>query len=167
MTAIAFKYTEGRMVPLGRFRREADATFDEGNIYHLAEVKGRSAASHSHYFACLHDAWLSLPEEMALRFPTEEHLRKWALIRTGHARGVDVACGSVAAAERVAAFMRSDDPYCVSSVAGTSATKWTAISQSNKAMGKEEFQKSKDDVLGFLEVQINVSPGSLMRNQKT
>ena len=163
MTGIAFKYTGGRMVPLGRFRREADATFDEGNIYHLAEVKGRSAASHSHYFACLHDAWLSLPEELALRFPTEEHMRKWALIRTGYTKRVDIACGTLAAAARVAAFIRSDDQYCVASVAGTSATKWTALSQSNAAMGGEEFQKSKSDVLDFLEDLLHVPKGTLMK----
>ena len=163
MTAIAYKLVKGAFVPLGRFRREVDASFKEGSIYHLAEVKGRSAASHSHYFACLHEAWLNLPEPMALHFPNEEAMRKFALIRTGWADRRSVSCGTKAAAERVAAFIRGGSGFSVVTIEGTAITQWTARSQSMAEMGADDFQKSKSDVLEFLEDVIQVSKGSLMK----
>jgi len=163
MTTIAFKFIKGCFIPLGRFRREVDENFDEGNIYHLAEVKGRSAASHNHYFACLHEAWVNLPEGLAMRFPSEEHLRKHALIRTGWHNTMDIAVGTRAAAVRVAEAFHKMDVYCAAVVTGTAVTVFTPKSQSARAMEGEEFQKSKRDVLDFLEDAINVPRGALMK----
>ena len=139
MTTVAYKFTGGRMVPLGSFRREMGLSFKEGGIYHLAEVKVRSAASHNPYFACLHEAWLNLPEPMAMNFPNEEAMRKFALIRTGWADRRSVACGTKAAAERVAAFIRGGSGFAVVTIEGTAITQWTARSQSMNEMGADDF----------------------------
>ena len=164
MTTIAFIYKEGRMVPLGRFRKEADSAFDEGNIYQLKTVNPRSAKSHAHYFACLKEAWMNLPEPLAMQFPNEDAMRAWSLIRTGWCDRRSLPCSSAAQAERVAAFIRGGFlGFSIVTIDGFVITEWTARSQSYTAMGPEDFQKSKTDVLDFLEDTISVARGSLMK----
>lgn len=80
----------------------------------------------------------------------EEHLRKYALIRTGHRDERTIVCASKAEARRVAAFVKPLDEFALVLVNEASVSVYTAKSQSLRAMGKTAFQQSKDDVLGFL-----------------
>ena len=124
-----------------------------GEQYLMVEQRDRSANSHRHYFANLYDLWQNLPEIYA-DVPwaqTSEHLRKYALIKTGHGLGTAFACSSKAEALRLAAFLRPVNEFAVVSVKEASVYLTVAASQSMKAMGGPEFQKSKTDVLEFIE----------------
>src|SRR5690349_16725152 len=99
---MAYQWTGEAMEPLPRFRRIADRVFVIGEEYALVEHKERSAASHAHYFAAVNEAWKNLSEEAAERFPTADHLRKYALIKAGYRDERTVACASRAEALRVA-----------------------------------------------------------------
>jgi hypothetical protein len=156
---LPFRWSGEVMTPL--HPRRADAAFVIGEVYTLAEVQGRSAASHNHYFAALNDAWLNLPEDKAERFPTADHLRKWALIRAGYRDERSIVCASKAEAQRVAAFLKPMDDYAVVVVSEAVVTVYTAKSQSVKAMGKQDFQASKDAVLTVLAEMIGVEPAQL------
>ncbi len=93
---ILFQWTGEAMAPYGRFAREADAQFVIGERYRMTTVEERSAKSHAHYFACVTDAWANLPEEYEGRWPTADHLRKYALIKTGYRREETFAASSKA-----------------------------------------------------------------------
>jgi len=127
--------------------------FAIGETYLMVEHNDRSANSHRHYFAVLYQMWESLPEQYADApwATTSEHLRKYALIRTGHYNSTSLVCASKAEAQRVAAFMRPVDEFSVVIAKESVVTRYTACSQSMKAMGNDVFQQSKTKVLDFVE----------------
>jgi hypothetical protein len=124
--------------------------FVVGATYTLEEKHERSAASHAHYFASLNEGWLNLPEDTAERFPTPEHLRKFALIRTGHYDERSIQCGSPEEALRLAAFIEPMDEFTIVVVDHAMVTVYTSKSQSIRAMDKKTFQQSKTDVLEYI-----------------
>lgn len=138
------------------FQRQADAMFCVGEVYTMQPVEERSAASHRHYFSAINEAWMNLPEDMAPRYPTAEALRKAALIRAGYRDERSIVCASKAEALRLASFIRPMDDFAYVTVSEAVVTVYTAKSQSVRAMGKAEFQKSKDDVLTALAQMIGV-----------
>jgi hypothetical protein len=139
---VTFAWDGDAMVPLPRFARLCDRRFVVGETYPLDVAEPRSRASHNHYFAAIHDAWLNLREEFADDFPSDEHLRKWCLIRAGFCDKRSIVCASRAEAQRVAAFMKPMDPYAVVSVSEAVVTVYTAQSQSIKAMGAKVFRRA-------------------------
>lgn len=160
--AIAFRWTDdGVMAPLRP--KEADKRFVCQSVYWLAEEQQRSMTSHAHQFAWLNQAWKNLPESIADDFPTPESLRKRALIETGWFTETLIDVGSKAAAQRVAAFARAKDEFAHVVTRGVLVVIREAKSQSVRAMGARDFQKSKDDVLGFVSGLIGVSPDALGR----
>jgi hypothetical protein len=144
----------------------ADKHLVVGQTYTLVEHQERSQASHNHEFAYLADAWRSLPETLADTIPTPEHLRKRALIETGYYDETMVDAGSQAAALRVAAMMRGIDDLAMVVTRGSLVVRRTAKSQSRRAMDKATFQRSKDDVLGWIAGVLGVDPGTLSRQQE-
>lgn len=158
---IPFRWDGESMTPRPGYARRADQCFVIGQDYVLAPVEERSLASHNHFFASIAEAWKNLPPEGAERFPTADHLRKYALIKTGFHEERSIVCGSKAEAPRVAAFLKPIDDYAVITVRDAVVTVYTAKSQSAKAMGKEAFQASKDAVLDFVAGLIGVTPDEL------
>jgi len=163
MTAPLITYTwdGASLVPLRRFHNAAASYFDTGAEYQMIEHHVRSLASHGHYFASLTEAWNNLPEDQADRFATVEHLRKYALIRTGYRDERSIVCASKAEAQRLAAFIKPLDEYAVVVASEAVVTVYTAKSQSMKAMGAKDFQASKTAVLEFVSAMIGVEPSAL------
>lgn len=108
---------------------------------------------------------MNLPEELAMRFPTEEALRKYALIKAGFADERSIVCADHIEAERVAAFVRPADTYAVVTVAGNVVRMFTAKSQSYRSMDKATFAASKRAVLDVLAALIGVTPAQLSGNE--
>lgn len=153
------------MVPAGpHWLRQANRHYVVGERYSMEPREQRSAASHAHYFAALASTWENLPDELAERFPTPEHLRKWALIRCGYADERSIVCASRAEALRVAAYVGQFDEYAVVLAKGATVTAWTAKSQSMKAMGRKDFQASKEKVLDFVAGLIGTTRDALAEN---
>lgn len=150
-------------VPLPRFQGLADEHFVIGQVYQLVEVQERSQRSHAHYFASVTEAWANLPEHLAGRFRSADALRKEALINTGHCDAEVYVCKFKTEARRLAAALQGRDDFAVVVVDGKVVTRYTAKSQDMKSMGKDTFQKSKDDVLGYLSGLIGVEVGQLQQ----
>lgn len=160
-----FRWDGEAMVPPSRFWGKAcDAVFVVGEVYTLVEHQDRSSASHRHYFAAVHDAWDNLREDQQERFPSPEHLRKYALIKAGYADSRQFVASSKAEAMRLSAYIRPMDEYALVSVDGPVVTTWTARSQDMRSMGKKEFQRSKDAVLNVLAELIGTTPAALSSN---
>lgn len=148
MTAFPLTYLGG-----GRFEttpyhaRRLDHDYGAGEIVTVQEVQERSLKSHAHYFAQLTEDWESLPEHLTDNFPSVEHLRKYALIKAGYRTETHMSFQTNAEAVAGAAFVGKLDGFAICEVRGKVVTVWQAESQSMRAMKKERFQQSKDDVL--------------------
>lgn len=158
---VAFQWDGDAMVPLNP--RLADRQYYVGQVYRLVPHEERSAASHAHYFAAINEAHANLPDHLAEKLPTPEHLRKHALIRAGYRDERTIVASSKAEAQRLAAFIKPMDGYAVVLVDGATVTVYTAQSQSFRAMGKARFEESKAKVLDVIAGMIGVAPDALKR----
>ena len=157
-------WTGEAFAPLEWFRARADKLFVVGQRYRLIELEERSEASNSHQFAWLHDAWQNLPENLQELYPTENHLRKRALIQAGYFHEDTIDCSTNAAALRVAAYARGKDEFAFVTVRGPIVSVRTAKSQSRHAMAKDEFQASKTAIMEIVAEMIGVTPEQLKAN---
>ena len=153
---IRFQWDGDHMVPAARMKALCDKQFVVGEDYTLVVEEPRSTRTHNHYFACIHDAWLNLPEKFQKEFRTAEHLRKKALIHTGYHQERCLPCNSRKEALRTFAFIEPIDEYAVVLILGNVVHHYTAKSQSKKLMGAKVFQESKDAVLDWIARLIDV-----------
>lgn len=151
------------LIPARGFHRYADKHLVIGERYIVETVEERSAKSHRHYFAAIREVWANLPEQLAEQCPSPEALRKRALIMTGYRDETSIVCASKAEAIRVAAFVRPADEFAVVSVNGPVVVRWTAKSQSSRAMDKATFRASKDAVLDWCAGLIGSTAGEVQR----
>lgn len=157
------------MVPLARYAKVARRQFVLGEEYPLVVLETRSRASHSQYFAALADAFDNLPETIAARWPTAEHLRKWALIETGWCDEREVEFGSPLYAKRAALLLHQEFDEHARIYQPNNGTKLIirrAKSQSAAAMAKAEFEASKRAVLELVEDMIGLERGKLKKNAR-
>lgn len=169
-----FVWTGQHMVPLPRFRRQCDEQFVVDEEYPLTILEARSRKSHNHFFACVHEAWMNLPErerqkvdpltgEVSERFVNENHLRKWALCKTGFCSHRAFPCASEVRAMELAAFLHTMDEFAIIEIEGDVVNVYEPESQSAASMGRERFQESKEAVLGLLSEMIRVKPADLQK----
>jgi hypothetical protein len=160
----SFTWTGEAMIPARP--RLADRAYVIGQRYWLDEVSERSWVSHAHQFVWIDKAWDNLPEALVETFPTSEHLRKAALIATGWHRERVINAGSRAAAISVAAYARSEDAFAQVVIRGSTVIVRKARSKRMHGidrMNKAEFQKSKDDILGWISNLLGVDAERLMK----
>lgn len=153
-------------VPVGRFARTADDHYVVGETYQIVQHQERSRKTHNHFFAEVTEAWQNLPERYAGEpwAQSPEHLRRYALIKAGFCDTQTFVASSRAEAIRLAAFLRPVDEYSIVTTEGSTVTRYTAKSQSMRAMGKHAFRDSKNAVLDILADLIAVEPGALAAN---
>jgi hypothetical protein len=154
---VLYSWSGEAMVPLTRFDDLCNRQFVVGENYLLDVVTPPSTASRNHYFAQLSDSWKNLPDRIAKRFPSPSHLRSWALVKAGYADEKQIVYANNTEAVKGAALIRTLDEYAVIRVIDEIVIVWRAKSQSARAMGKEEFNKSKQAVLDIVSGLINVS----------
>lgn len=160
---MVYRWDGCAMQILPRFAKEADKRFVCGQTYVLEEIQERSAASHRHFFAMVNEAFLNLPESIAAQWATADHLRKFCLVKAGFHNHRSIVASSKAEARRLAAFVRPMDEFAIVSVNECVVNVYTAQSQSVRAMGKQDFQRSKDAVLEILNDLIGVKQGEIER----
>ncbi len=160
--AILFDWDGEAMIP--RSQSAADRQYVVGESYRLAVHEPRSVNSHNHFFAAVNEAWRNLPEHLAERHPTADHLRKWALIKAGYRDERVIVCANAAEAQKMVAFVGAMDDYAIVVRQHDVVTVFTAKSQSQKAMGKKAFQESKQDVLDVLSDMVGVTSQELQQN---
>jgi hypothetical protein len=154
------------MVPLDRFRPLFKRQYRAGQEYVLVDHRERSDESHRHFFACVRKGWENLPEDIAWKYPTQEHLRKACLVKEGYADQADHVCISHDAAVALAALIRKIDPYAVMQIHDDILTIWTAQSQDHASMGHEVFQQSKTKILERIADMCGITLADLTKNAK-
>jgi hypothetical protein len=159
---IRFAWDGETMTPATKYwARQADERFVVGVTYTMDEIFVRSHQTHAHYFACVKAAWDSLPDDKRPQFPSAEHLRKFALIRSGYCTMVQHSCKSAAEAERLASALKPYDTYQIVEVSGSIVTVFHAMSQDHRSMDKATFQASKEAVLTWIGDLIGADPTEL------
>jgi hypothetical protein len=159
---ILYEWTGDFMTPLNRFRAVCDKQFVVSEVYKLDIVEDRSLVTHNHFFAVLSEAWKQLPEEIAPRYPTMDRLRRRALIKCGFADERTFVFDTPADAVKLSGIVQTYDEDAVVLVKGRTVHVFTAKSQSMRAMGKEEFQRSKQAVLDEVSKLIGVDTTTLI-----
>lgn len=166
MTAIVIpcKWSGEAFEPLPRFHNIVNASFVVGEIYTLVPTEERSHRSHNHYFAALGEAWQNLPEGIGSQFDSVEHFRARGLIENGFYNQREFVCSSRAEAERLVKFMRNGGGFAVYSMVAATVIERTPKSQSLKAMGRADFQQSKQAVLDWAWSLVGISPETARKN---
>jgi len=136
-------------------------TLAVGEVHGWQMAEHRSKASHDHFFACVNEAWKSLPEEMADDFPSPEHLRKWSLIKAGFCSETRIACANNSEAMALATKAKAMDRYSLVAIDGKVVTIWTADSQRRDAMGRKLFQEAKERALHVISQLIGTDAATL------
>lgn len=160
---IPFIWTGEAMVPDQKFCKLAERQFKKGERYVLEPHDEISHKERGFYFASVNEAWGNLSEEALVRYPSPNHLRRWALIKAGWRRENFTTCDSETRATQLAAFVRNLDDTAVVVVEGNVVRTYVARSQrvAPGAMTLEEWRKSKQDVLDILSGTIGVSRKAL------
>lgn len=160
---LRFVWKDGAFVPDGlRMTSYCDQTFGEGEVVSFERHEPRSNATHNHYFACLNEAFNNLPEGDH-RFPTVDALRKWALIKNNYCTKTEIVLDTPEQAALVASFTGNAEGVIIV-VKENVVVKYTAKSQSMKAMGAQEFQRSKVDVLDTVAELLALKRRELEKN---
>lgn len=166
MSYLALRWTGDSFTPITeRTQKALDAEYVVGEIYRFERHEPRSMESHRHYFALIHEAWLNLPERLVDDFPSSEHLRKTALIKAGYCTKRQIVCATKQEAMRTGGFIQELDDYAVVTIEDKVVTVYRAKSQSIPAMGKRDFQESKQAVLDVVAKLIGTDPVTLGRAQ--
>ena len=134
---------------------------DIGEVHGWQMAENRSKATHDHFFAVVNEAWKSLPEELCDDFPSPEHLRKWALIKSGFCTQTDIVCANNDEAIRLVSKVKAMDRYSLVAMDAKTVTIWIADSQRRDAMGREEFQTAKERAIDVISGLIGTDAASL------
>jgi len=172
-----FRWREAKRGEIGMFPVQpsvAASWFADGELYRLEAIEERSGKQHRRYFATIRESWGTINELDAGRFPTPEHLRAYALVKTGWYEEKAIPLPTRVEAMKVAAWTRNFDSFAVILVSpvdpedpeGPTAVKvHTAKSQSIRNMKNEDFKKSSEQVLHFIDDLLGVARGTV-RNQR-
>jgi len=157
------------MVPVPRLAKIARERFEVGQRYQLEEVQDRDMIKHRRQFAFIKRAWENLPEQYASEpwAQSPDHLRRFALIKEGFANTETFTCGSKAEAMRWASQLRADNEYAIVTVQGSTIYRFTAMSQSTRAMGAKMFYESRAKVMAFIDNLLGLQPGETAKQEES
>lgn len=167
--AVVFVWDGDHMIPLPRFRKMCDQMFAVHEEYPLAVLENRSMKSHNAYFAQIDEAWQNLPEDIAPRFPSPEHLRAQALVDTGWCDEETTIFDTPQDAQKFARAIRENQkrtrsPITIIRVKGNIVQEFRPMSQSTASMKKQPFEESKKAVLDYILGLIGTTARELRQN---
>lgn len=154
------------MVPQTRFNSLCSRQFVPGEEYALAPIDEVSQHDRGGLFAAVRAAWENLSEEFDGKFPTVEHLRKWALIEVGHHTQAEYALATKEDAEKMALAARRLDEYARIAIHEQVVVIRTAKSIAAHAIKSVEFKALKKKVLDLVGSMSNSTAADLDREGK-
>lgn len=153
------------MVPHRRFAALCGRQFVVDDDYALGPVDGIPSRSRAPLFIAAKEAWNNLPEDDN-RFPSDEHLRKKALVHAGWAYHHQAPFDTVEDAKAHAIGLRKVDEYAVIVRKGCVVDCWVAKSIANGTPGltKEKFQEIKTKALDWIATLARTTRAELEAN---
>lgn len=144
-------------VPIDRFTnlfiRQYPRRDGEDHEYPMVPHEPRNMGWHRAYFAELKVMFDNLPDHIKKHFPTEAHLRSWALVHTHWCQSNHIACKDQESMMRLATYAREENGLAVIKLDEEKNTVhiFTPRSQSVALMSKEDFEASSRDVLDLVQ----------------
>lgn len=138
--------------------------FEIGGKYALIEYQPRNMPRHAALFAQLDEVWEQLPEGMADDFPTQDHLRAFALIKTGWHDRTSYILKDADEALKLAGDLRRRSQFSLVVVSGATVDFYEPKSQAVRAMKDPEFVKSMNDVLDYAANLVGIDRNTLKEN---
>jgi hypothetical protein len=152
---------DGTFAPLPRFEHRAAEQLVVGHTYRIVEGDEPSTATKNHLFLCIGEAFKNLPEHIAGRFVSPEHLRKWCLIKEGYADERNLVFDTPGDAQRAAVLMSQlNNQFAVIVVRECVVSIYVA--KSIRPMDKKEFQECKEKVLDRLAAMLGIKASELL-----
>lgn len=137
------------MIPQPRFLPLCKRQYADGEEYALGPVENVPHGSRGGFFVQVRETWNSLPEDDE-RYPTQEHLRKRALVAAGWASHAQYVMETPKDARQMAQALRRADEYAVIKMGGNVVEVWTAKSIAGGQITAEEWKDVKPRALAFL-----------------
>lgn len=137
------------MIPLSRFLPLCKRQYVDGEEYALAPVENVPSGSRGRLFIEVRETWNSLPEDDE-RFPTQEHLRKRALVAAGWTDHAQYVLETAKDAKQMARALRRADAYAVIRQVGNVVEVWTAKSIAGGQIHADEWRGVKQRALKWL-----------------
>lgn len=147
---VACTWRNGCFIPYMGHKKTANNQFVDGEVYTLNPDEQRSSARHRAYFAYVNKAWQSLPDKYLMDYPSSEHLRKRGLIECGYCTFNDFVASSKSEALRMLPFVKGLDQYALVILKDNVVRVYRAESQTYRAMKKERFNQSQEDVENWI-----------------
>lgn len=167
LRGVIFTWTdEGVMKPLGRFMNLCQRQYVIGEEYALGPVEEVLPRERGAIFAETKRAWKNLDHEFDGKFPSLEHLRKWALIEVGYYTQSETVLSTAKDAKNMALQARKLDDYARISVVENVVIIRTAKSISGAALKREEFKIVKKAVIDLLASMANTTAADLSKEAK-
>jgi hypothetical protein len=161
---VAVTWTGEHFVPLPRFKRLCDDQFHVGEEIAIIRSEERNMSQHRGYFAQLNEAFKNLAEEYANGYPSPEHLRADALVKSGYCTETDYIMDSPQEARKLGINLRRMNPYSIIRIRGNIVKHFEPESQSVPAMSKEKFEASCKAVLDIVSSMARTTPAELKEN---
>jgi len=153
------------MVPLPRFVQLATRQYEVGEQYAMGPVENIPGRSRAPLFIAVKEAWNNLPEDDK-RFPSDEHLRKRALVAAGWAHHTQHVLDTVADAIKVVEGFRKLDAYAVIKRSENVVDVWIAKSIGAGAITAEDWKVVKQRALDFVAEVANTTRTELEKHVK-
>lgn len=163
---IRFQWDGEHMVPHPRAQLLCERQYTVGKWYMLGDVEQRNTALERMFFASVREAWNNLSPEKTARWPSPNHLRKWALCKAGYCEHTDRACSDREMASIVAANCRRKyGEYAVIKIGKDNVVHaWVPFSMKREEMSAGTFKEAVERVLNVISAEIGVDPTTLRNN---
>lgn len=148
------------MVPHARFMRLCERQFELEDDYPLGPAENAPSRGRAAIFATVHDVWDNLPDTQKA-FPSEEHLRKTALVKAGWADHSQTILDTPGDAKKFGVMVRKVDAYAIITISGNVVDVWTARSIATGRITSEEFKPVKLRALKWLDSLVGLTPEQL------
>lgn len=164
---VQFEWTDDEvMKPLPRFQSLCARQFVIGEVYSLDPTEEVSQHDRGGLFAAVKSGWKTLAEEWDGKFPTTEHLRKWALIEVGYCTQDEYTLKNEEDAKVMTKALRRQDEFCRIAIHGDTVIVRNAKSIANNAIKSKEFKALKKQVLDLVGSMCNSTAADLDREGK-
>jgi hypothetical protein len=157
--------TEDGFKPVDRMRWLHRRQYAIGKVYKLAPFEERTHAAHGSFFKAINLSWKNLPEAEAKRFPSAEHLRKYATIRCGYSDEHIFPFDTPESAEALLPVLRDlYGEFAIIKISENVINVFTAKSlkmTGDGALNEQEFKKARRDILDYCAGLIGVTAKTL------
>ena len=167
MTTVTLQYIGMGIfaIPHNKDKAICASAYQPEQYVEFTDVKPRSKREHNWWFAIVSKAFKNLPEHLAPRFPSAEHLRAYVLVSAGYCTMATIPVAGNVSVKEVAAALRLISPFAVIRISDSVINVFVAKSQSEAAQkAGGEFREVVEKALQEMASMLGCDPVELLEN---